>query len=128
MKTAKIAKMVLAALLVAGTGQVAWAHGDAVAKHGGIVKNSDDVGYELVVKPDGADLYVYDHEQDMQTAKLTGKLTVLNGTTKSEVPLTPAGGNRMEAKGVKIVPGAKVVAALVAPDRATAMTVRFNVK
>jgi hypothetical protein len=38
---------------------------------------------------------------------VSGKLTVLNGTQKSEAELKPAGGSKLEAAGIKVLPGAK---------------------
>ena len=58
---------------------------------------------------------------------MSGKLTVLNGADKSEADLKPAGGNKLEAKGVKLGKGAKAVAALQTADKKT-VTVRFTVK
>lgn len=112
-----------AALLAAG---LAYAHGGAVAKHGGIAKEADDVGYELVVKPDGAELYIEDHDAPVETSKLTGKITVLAAGAKTEAALKPAGGNKLVATGVKIGKGAKVVASVTSPDGAT-KAVRFAV-
>jgi hypothetical protein len=50
----------------------------------------------------------------MAPTGLKGKLTVLNGAEKSEADLVVAG-DKLEAKGVKLAKGAKVVAALVTP-------------
>jgi hypothetical protein len=116
--------VVLVAVLAMGT---VHAHGDAPPKHGGIVKVANDITFELVVKPDSAEIYLDDHGAALPTAAMKGKLTVLNGTEKSEAELKPAGGNRLEAKGVKIAPGAKAVAAVSSADGASTMTVRFSV-
>jgi hypothetical protein len=62
----------------------------------------------------------------MAPTGMTGKLTVLSGSEKSEAELAVAG-DRLEAKGVKLAPGAKVVAALTTPAK-KAITVRFTVK
>jgi hypothetical protein len=105
---------------------VALAHGGATAKHGGVAVMASDLGFELVGTPTGAAIYVEDHGKPMAPSGLKGKLTVLNGAEKSEAELVVAG-NRLEAKGVKLAPGAKVVAALVTPA-AKAITVRFTVK
>ncbi len=48
----------LASALAFGT---AHAHGDAPAKHGGIIKVANDITFELVVKQDVAELYLDDH-------------------------------------------------------------------
>jgi hypothetical protein len=105
---------------------VASAHGDAKAKHGGVVAMSSDLGFELVGTPAGAVIYVEDHGKPMDPTGLKGKLTVLNGAEKSEADLVVAG-DRLEAKGLKLAKGAKVVAALVTPA-AKAITVRFTVR
>lgn len=118
------AAMLLAVSSVAGTS--AFAHGAAPAQHGGVVQSANDMSFELVAAPDGAVIYVVDHDDDYDTKQMSGKLTVLNGTEKSEADLKATGGNKLEAKGVKLGKGAKVVAA-VTEGRKT-MTVRFTVK
>ena len=112
--------------LSALTFNTVWAHGGATAKHGGVVVMASDLGFELVSTPAGAAIYVEDHGKPMAPTGLKGKLTVLNGTEKSEAELVVAG-NRLEAKDVKLAKGAKVVASLVTPA-AKAITVRFTVK
>lgn len=105
---------------------VAMAHGDAKARHGGVVVMASDLGFELVSTPTGVAVYVNDHGQPVAPTGITGKLTVLNGTDRSEADLAPAG-DRLEAKGVKLAAGAKVVAALTTPAK-KAITVRFTIK
>lgn len=105
---------------------VALAHGGAEPKHGGVVATASDLGFELVGTPDGAAIYVEDHGKPMAPTGLKGKLTVLNGAEKSEADLVVAG-DKLEAKGVKLAKGAKVVAALTTPA-AKAITVRFTVR
>lgn len=104
----------------------ALAHGGATPQHGGIVQTAGDLGFELVSTADGAALYVDDHGKPVAPAGMTGKLTVLNGTQKSEADLV-ASGNRLEARGIKLAPGAKVVAALTTAQK-KAVTVRFTIK
>ncbi len=106
--------------------QVAMAHGGAQARHGGVVAMASDLGFELVGTPDGAAIYVEDHGKPLAPTGMKGKLTVLIGTAKSEADLVVAG-DKLEAKGLKLAKGAKVVAALVTPA-AKAITVRFTVK
>ena len=105
---------------------LAFAHGGAKAKHGGVVAMASDLGFELVGTPAGAAIYVEDHGKPMAPTGMTGKLTVLNGSEKSEASLTVAG-DKLEAQGVKLAAGAKVVAALTTPAK-KAITVRFTVK
>lgn len=106
--------------------QVVLAHGGAKSKHGGIVQTSSDLGFELVSSPEGVLLYVEDHGKPVNPAGMSGKLTVLKGTEKSEAELVPAG-ERLLAKGIKLQSGAKVVAALSTPGK-KAVTVRFAIK
>lgn len=104
----------------------ALAHGGGTPKHGGVVQTASDLSFELVGTPTGAVIYVEDHGKPMATAGLKGKLTVLNGSEKSEAELVPAG-DKLEAKGIKLSIGAKAVATLTTPA-AKAVTVRFTVR
>jgi hypothetical protein len=116
--------LVLAAGALATTAAVA--HGSA-AKHGGVVQASSDLAFELVPQAEGATLYVEDHGKPLATQGMSGKLTVLNGSSKTEAELKPAGDNKLEAKGVKLAAGATVVAVLSTPAKKS-VTVRFKVK
>lgn len=114
-------------IVLAATGvEPALAHGGEKPKHGGTVQVARDLVFELVAQPGGAALYVEDHGKPMPLTGVTGRLTVLNGSDKSEVDLTSAG-DRLEAKGVKLGSGAKVVAALRTANQ-KAITVRFTVR
>ena len=104
----------------------ALAHGGGTAKHGGVVATASDLSFELVAEGGNAVIYVEDHGKPMAPTGLKGKLTVLTGTEKSAAELVVAG-DKLEAKGLKLANGAKVVAALVTPA-AKAITVRFTVK
>jgi hypothetical protein len=108
------------------TFNVALAHGEK-PKHGGTVQVASDLAFELVPKGDIATIYVEDHGKPFSTAGMAGKLTVLNGTEKSEAELRPVGDNRLEAQGVKLVKGSKAVASLTTPKKKT-VNVRFAVK
>lgn len=118
------AAMIAAAL--AGAAGV-MAHGAPDPQHGGVVQVVSDLGFELVGTMEGAALYVTDHDDDYDAARLSGTLTVLNGSQKSEAELKPAGGNKLEAKGVNLGKGAKAVAVLNTSSRKP-ITVRFTVK
>lgn len=115
----------LLGLSLLGSGTVL-AHGGAEPRRGGIVQTASDLSFELVARPDGAALYVEDHGKPMSVAGMSGKLTVLRGSERSEATLSAAG-DRLEAKGVTLAPGAKVVAALQTAGK-KAITVRFTVK
>ena len=118
------------ALVIAAStlvGQTALAHGGAKPQHGGVVQVANDIGFELVAEADGATLYLQDHGKPMASAGLAGKLTVLVGSQKAEAELKPAGDNKLRASGVKLSPGAKVVA-VVNSASGKATTVRFTIK
>ena len=122
-------KKLLVAVVLGASAMVATsalAHGEK-PKHGGVIQVSSDIAFELVAKGDIATIYVEDHGKPLATAGMSGKLTVLNGTEKSEAQLKPAGDNRLEAQGVKLVKGAKAVASVTTPKNKT-ISVRFAVK
>jgi len=105
----------------------AWAHGDAKPLHGGIVQVVSDMHYELVRQPQGVALHVVDHGKPVDATRMGGKLTVLQGSQKSEAELKPAGGNKLEAANLTVASGARVVATLRDAAGKT-VTVRFSVK
>lgn len=125
----KTQQLLIASLLAASALAMnpAMAHGTAAARHGGIVQVANDVNFELVVEADGATIYLVDHDEDMPSKSVSGKLTVLNGARKSEVDVKATEGNKLRATGVKIDPGAKIVAVLNNVEGKTA-TVRFTIK
>lgn len=116
----------LVAMTMALSGN-ALAHGDK-PKHGGVVSTSNDMSFELVNKDGKATVYVNDHGKPVDTTGATGKLTVLNGTEKTEVPLEAAGSNTLASKeDAKLAKGSKAIAALTFADKKT-VNVRFSVK
>jgi hypothetical protein len=102
-----IAALVLAVL----ASHPAQAHGIGAPRHGGAMSATAGTSFELVASADGAAIYLSDHDMPVSPSGLTGKLTVLNGEQKSEAGLV-AVGDRLEAKGIKLAPGAIVVAVL----------------
>ena len=116
----------LAASVTALLAAPVFGHG-AKPQHGGIVSSANDVSYELVAEGTNATIYVIDHDKPVDTSKMSGKLTVLNGSEKSEAELKPAGQNKLEAKQVKLAKGAKAVASVTRVDGKVA-TVRFSIR
>ena len=92
------------------------AHGNTKPQHGGIVQMVGETVFELVALADGIELYIVDDAEELPSAEMTGKLTITSDGVKSEAVLQPAGGNKLEAKGVKIPPGAKVAVLLIRKD------------
>lgn len=120
-----LAMMALAFAVTAPT--AALAH-ESPAKHGGVVRSAGDLSFELVNKDGKAVIYVDDHGRDLPVVGMSGKLTVLNGSDKTEVPLEAGAGNMLVAKGdAKLAPGAKVVAAITFADKSV-KTIRFAIK
>src|ERR1700730_12961682 len=115
-------------LLAAAPFNMAWAHGGTQPEHGGVVQLVGDMTFELVARPDGVELYVEDDGEEVNSAELAAKLTIVAAGAKSEVVLTPASGNKFEAKGVKIAPGAKVTAVLTLKDKQSKIAANFTIK
>ena len=95
-------------------------------KHGGIVVEVKDVDYEVVAKTDVIQIYARDHGKAIKIEGGKAKVTLLNGSEKSEVELVPAG-DKLEAKGnFKVAKGTKGVAMVTLGGKTNA--VRFEVK
>jgi len=129
MKPLFLVKPVLA-LLVLGAASLALnvshAHGSTTPKHGGIVQMVGETSFELVAGADGAELYLVDDGEDLPSDGMTGKLTVVNGETRSEATLTPAGGNKLQARGVKIASGSKVAVLVTLKDQVSKRRASFS--
>ena len=124
-------KLLLAALL--GTlvlaFQPASAHGNLQPDHpGGIVHITGDISFELVPVAAGVELYVEEDNEDMPSEGMTAKLTVIAAGVKTEAVMTPAGGNKLFAKGVKLPRGAKVAVLLIRSDKLTKIGANFAIK
>ena len=116
------------ALLVAAPFNTARAHGGTQPEHGGVVQLVGDMTFELVARPDGVELFVEDDGEEVNSAELAAKLTIVNAGAKSEVVLASATGNKFEAKGVKIAPGSKVTALLTLKDKQSKIAANFTIK
>lgn len=121
--------VVLIVLAVAPlTFNTARAHGGTQPEHGGVVQLVGDMSFELVPAADHVELWVEDDGEEVTSADLAAKLTIVDGGAKSEVALTPAGGNKFEAKGVKLGKGAKVTALLTLKDKQSKVAANFTIK
>ena len=95
--------------------------------HGGVVVEASDMDFELVAKADQINLHVRDHGKPASVQGASAKLTLLNGSEKSEIQLAPAG-DKLEAKGsFKLAAGTKVLAE-VALNGKPAASARFTLK
>jgi hypothetical protein len=120
--------IVFSASVSGAAGEHAPEHGHNRALHGGVAVEVRDMDFELVGSGDVLTIYVRDHNKPVNTAKASGKVTVLSGTQKVEAPLVPAGENKLSAKGgFNVTKGTKVVALVELPGKKP-FNVRFAVK
>lgn len=123
-----IASLASLTFLVSATAFAQDKHDDHQPQHGGVVTEAKGIHYELVASPDSLVIYVDDHGKQVDTKGASGKVTLLNGGEKTEAALTPAGGNKLEAKGsFKVDKGTKAVAVVTLPGK-SAQSVRFSMK
>jgi hypothetical protein len=120
-------RYLLPLLVAAALAMPAIAADDHVPKHGGIVVDTKAGDLELVAKPNLMLIHVSDHGKPMKLSSASGKVTVFNGSEKTEAPLALAG-DKLEAKGsFKLAPGTKVLAE-VALNGKPAVSARFTLK
>jgi hypothetical protein len=100
---------------------------DHTAKFGGVVVETKVGDLEIVAKPDSIQIYITDHGKAMKLDGAKAKVTLLNGSTKSEVELALAG-DKLEAKGAfTVAKGTKGVAVVTLTGKPP-VTARFDVK
>lgn len=125
MKKLLLVLMSCAALLAFNAVQ---AHGNTKPKHGGVMQMVGEMSFELVAGADGAELYVVDDGEDIASADMAAKLTIVSGAATSEATMQPAGGNKFEAKGVQLPSGAKVAVLLTTKDSVSKVRANFTMK
>lgn len=97
-------------------------------KYGGVVQEVKEVQFELVAKPDSLAIFVEDHGKKIDTKGATAKVTLLNGAEKTEATLSPAGDNKLEAKGqFKVGKDTRAVAVVTLAGK-PAQSMRFSLK
>jgi len=94
----------------------ALAHGEHLARYGGVVESAKDITYELVAAEQGMVIHVEDHGDPVPTAGTVGRLVVTTGSQRAETPIQPAGGNRLLAKGVRVGSGQQATVLLTMPS------------
>jgi hypothetical protein len=122
-------RTVLLASLVAIASMCATAAGkdDHAPKFGGVVIHSKVGDLEIVAKPESLHIHISDHGKVMKMDGATAKITLLNGTEKSEANLVPVG-DKLEAKGsFKVAKGTKGIA-VVTLNGKPPITARFDIK
>ena len=114
-------------MAVAAVPVLAGPDGDHKPKHGGVLVETKAGDVEVVAKPDVINIYITDHGKLMKLDGATAKVTLLNGTEKSEANLVLVG-DKLEAKGAfKVAKGTKGIA-LVTLAGKPATTARFEIK
>ena len=100
---------------------------DHSPKHGGVVVETKAGDVEIVAKPDSIQIYITDHGKPMKLDSAKAKVTLLNGTEKSEANLVFVG-DKLEAKGAfKVAKGTKGIAIVTLAGKPP-VTARFDIK
>lgn len=100
---------------------------DHKPKFGGVVVETKAGDIEIVAKPDSIQIYITDHGKPMKLDGAKAKVTLLNGTEKSEANLVLVG-DKLEAKGAfKVAKGTKGIAIVTLAGKPP-ITARFDIK
>ena len=100
---------------------------DHTPKFGGVVVETKVGDLEIVAKPESIQIHIRDHGKSVNLDGAKAKVTLLNGTEKSEADLVLAG-DKLEAKGVfKVAKGTKGIAVVTLAGKAP-VTARFEGK
>ena len=118
----------LASLMaVSSVSAIAAGEHDHVPKFGGVVVETKAGDVEIVAKPDSIRIHITDHGKAMKLDGAKAKVTLLNGTEKSEAELI-AVGDKLEAKGAfKVAKGTKGIAVVTLAGKPP-VTARFEIK
>ena len=122
-------RAVSAALVMAFAATVALAGSghDMKPRYGGVVVETRAGELEVVAKPDSMQIYLSDHGKAVKLDGAKAKVTLLNGTEKSEADLVATAG-KLEAKGAfNVVKGTKGIAVVTLAGKAP-VTARFEIK
>ncbi|HMN82019.1 MAG TPA: hypothetical protein PKA20_19120 [Burkholderiaceae bacterium] len=103
------------------------AHDPPKPRYGGVVQQAEDIDFELVTVGDDSVIYLFDHGKPKPAGGISGKLAVVDGGPKQEIELTFAGSNKLQAKGFRAPPRAKLAAQLHNVG-GKSITVRFQTK
>ncbi|OYW82685.1 MAG: hypothetical protein B7Z26_02575 [Asticcacaulis sp. 32-58-5] len=110
-----------AALLLSAP--LANAHAGHKPLHGGILDFYQETSVEMVAKPSGIEIYVQYDDENISSQGLSGTVKVTAPGAKAKTyKLTPAGGNRLDAKGVKAPKGSIVEVTLTGVEDTPAVT------
>ena len=119
--------VLLASLVaVASTSAIA-GKDDHTPKFGGVVVETKVGDLEIVAKPESIRIHISDHGKAVKLDGAKAKVTLLNGTEKSEADLVLSV-DKLEAKGAfKVAKGTKGIAVVTLAGK-TPVTARFEIK
>lgn len=115
-------------LLLSLSSGPAAAHGNTKPLHGGIVQMVGEMSFELVVRPEGVEVYLVDDGEDVGTGGLDAKITIARDGATTEAPLASGGGNRLVGPGVKAPPGSRVTVIVTMKANAARWAAKFTIK
>lgn len=122
-RTALLASM----MALTAVSAIAGGKDDHKPKFGGVVVETKLGDLEIVAKPENIQIYISDHGKAMKLDGAKAKVTLLNGTEKSEAELVLVG-NKLEAKGAfKVAKGTKGIAVVTLAGKPP-VTARFDIK
>lgn len=103
-------------------------HGhDHAPSRGGVVVETKAMDFEVVARPGLIQVWVDDHGKPFQLDGAKGKVTLLNGSEKTEAELVAAG-DHLQAKGsFKVAKGTKGIATVTLAGKPAA-SARFEIK
>jgi hypothetical protein len=114
-------------IALGATSAIAAGSHDHTPKHGGVVVETKAGDMEIVAKTDTIRIYFTDHGKPVKLEGAKAKVTLLNGSEKSEAELITTG-DKLEAKGAfKVAKGTKGIAVLTLAGKAP-VTARFDIK
>lgn len=93
----------------------AYAHGDLKPAHGGQIAEGKAVTVEVTIDPSMTMAFLSDHGKNVDSTGTSGEVTLLNGSIKSSIKLSPSGGNSLMGAGAKLSPGAKAIIKITRP-------------
>lgn len=125
----KINRLISILIIAASFITPAWAgpNHDLKPKHGGIVAESRDVTLELVVLGDQVNLYISDHGKVPNMKEITGKLTILSGSVKTEHNFAPAE-QYLTATGIANLPKGSILVTTISGYQGKILNARFAYK
>ena len=85
-------------------------------QYGGVVAEAGEAQFELVAKDGRFIVYLSNHGQPLASKGASGKLTLLDGSKKTELELKAVGDNRLEAAG-SAASGAKALISVQLADK-----------